>query len=253
MPRKSLAGRLLASGGRALRRQAADAAASGASSARRNIRDISNGGRFTCGCGGKSCPGSFRSLRAHKAHAAKVTSTRWVSAKARAAGRKMGKPADEMRRHVLGWLEASGLREWKTVPVRDKDGKPVERNGRVITREIPVLTDRARTRPQVGARPPRQQLAQLHRHDRHHERADRHDQKADRHEARGKPEAASQRRARAAALRGRWTEQPREPQTARPAPDDAALRDLLGRAAAHADGTRPAPSRTARTGRSTRS
>jgi hypothetical protein len=210
---------------------------------RRHTLTSLRGARFHCA----GCNADFRGYRAMNAHHLAKHASRWTSKSARAAGRKMGKETDNLRRHALGWLEAAGLREWKKVPVRDKQGKPVERNGKPVTREVPVLTDRARSRPQADGRPVRQHLRQLHRHDRHHERADGHDRKAQRHRAKGRDAKADAREARARALRDRWT------QPARPAPDDDRLRDLLGRAAAQTNGngtrtrTRPAPDQARRT------
>ena len=210
---------------------------------RRHTLTSLRGARFHCA----GCNADFRGYRAMNAHHLAKHASRWTSRSARAAGRKMGKETDNLRRHALGWLEAAGLREWKAVPVRDKQGKPVERNGKVITREIPVPTDRARSRPGVSGRPRRGELRQLHKHDRHHERADGHDRKAQQHRAKGRNAKADAREARAKALRDRWAPL-RQPQAPRTAPDDG-LRDLLGRAAAHAggNGTRPAPARKPRT------
>jgi hypothetical protein len=176
------------------------------------------GARFHCA----GCNADFRGYRAMNAHHLAKHASRWTSKSARAMGRKMGKETDNLRRHALGWLEAAGLREWKTVPVRGKDGKPVERNGKIVTREVPVPTDRARTRPEASGRLGRGHLRQLHRHDRHHERADGHDRRAQRHRDTGRDDKADTREARAAALRARW-------------PDDGRASD-----------PRPAPGRTPR-------
>jgi hypothetical protein len=86
----------------------------------------------------------------------------------------MGKDADNARRHALGWLEAAGLREWRKVPFKGRDGK--ER-----TRQVPVLTDRARARPELRGRLRGRDLRVAKNHDAGHERAKRSDGHATRH------------------------------------------------------------------------
>ena len=232
-------------------------AGQGVERARQAGHDIARGGRFTCACGEKGCPGTFRSLRAQKAHAAKHAARqagRWAGKSARAAGRAMGRPLDDARRHALSWFEAAGLREWKKIPVRDKDGNPVTgRNGKPLMREVPVKTDRARSRPALSGRLRIRDVRVAHRHDRDHEKADGHDRKAQgrharaarsaaraaalraagrdgraaRHEGRAAThrDRAASREGRAGALRDRWTER-------------------VARAARHAPEPRPVPART---------
>jgi len=157
------------------------------------------------------CGQEFRYLRAHKAHAAAHHMGRWSSAAARKAARGMGKAQDAARRHAMGWLEAAGLREWRKVPVRDKDGNArTRKDGTPITRDVPVRTGRDRSRPQLRGRVTRAQLRDAHRHDRGHERADGHDGHAARHTAhagtlsgRAKEHAAAGNRIRAALGKGR--------------------------------------------------
>jgi hypothetical protein len=96
----------------------------------------------------------------------------------------MGKGVDDGRRWALGVLEGAGLRTWKKVPVRGKDGKVVERNGRTVTRDVPVKTARAESRPVVRGRVSARQLRELHRHDTDHESAESRRLKAAGHAAR---------------------------------------------------------------------
>lgn len=214
--------RILKRLGREAAARADDAIMRAAASARQTARDINNGGRFACWCGGKGCPGTFPSLRAQKAHAAKVAARRWTSDKARKVGRQMGKARDEARRHARGWLEAAGL--------RDQAGR---------------TTDRARSRPQLRGQVTRAQLRDAHRHDRSATRAENKARKAEaraaRADARGRPDKASLHRSRAADAQFRhdtaWPQRPPRPQNEhRPAP-----------AASNGNGTRPAPARTGRT------
>jgi hypothetical protein len=234
--------------------RAEDTAARAADKARQAARDVVNGGRFTCSCGGKSCPGNFRSSRALKAHAAKVTGQRWMSAKARAVEKKMGKVWSDARRHARGWKEAAGL--------TDPRGR---------------ATAKGRSRPPVSGRVKLGDLRQAHRHDRHHEKAAARDHKATQHKDRaarhqGKAEArtgqgktagrhgrrqerhetrAQRHQDKAQSLRGRWPEQPRPPRPAqaasRPAPKTRASSNGT-RPAAKATPARPAQSVPARPG-----
>ena len=198
-----------------------EAVVRGAGKVRQGARDVVNGGRYRCSCGEESCPGSFRSLRAQKAHAARhhmAQAGRWSSKAAKAAERRMGKAVSDSRRHAIGWLEAAGLKEWRKVPIRDKDGKPrTRKDGKPMTREVPVDTAKARARPEVGARPKIADLREAHRHDQHAERtdrkADRHERKATRAESRGKPEKAATHHQRVTDIRQdhrqRWPERTR--------------------------------------------
>ena len=122
------------------------------------------------------CSKDFRGHRAWNAHHAAKHAGRWASASARKAARSMGKDADNARRHALGWLEAAGLREWRKVPFTGRDGK--ER-----TRQVPVRTDRAKSRPEIGGRVRARDLRVAQKHDDGHERAKRHDGHATRHES----------------------------------------------------------------------
>jgi hypothetical protein len=180
-----------------------------ADKAHRKFRELTHPHR----CG--SCNRDFRGYRAMNAHHLAVHAQRWTSKKARAAARAMGKDVDRMRRHAAGWLEASGL--------RDPRGK---------------TTDRARSRPQApGGRLKVRSLRQMHRHDRHHERAAGHDARAARSR---NPLRRARLQNRAAGLRGRWPGRPAPAARAastRPAP--AASRPAPARPA---PASRPAPS-----------
>lgn len=213
--------KLTSDAGHAAAGRTEEAVARAADKARQAARDTVNGGRFTCSCGEKSCPGSFRTLRAQKAHAAKhhmAQAGRWTSKSARAAERRMGKALSDGRRHAISWLEAAGLKEWRKVPIRDKDGKPRTRaDGKPMTREVPVDTAKARARPELAGRVKIRDLREADHHDRHAERTDRtagkHERRADRADARGKPEKAAEHRQRVIDTRQdhhqRWPE--REP------------------------------------------
>ena len=184
--------------GRTATALADEAAARGTARVRQGWRDMVNGSRFTCSCGDKGCPGTFRSARAQKAHAARVTATRWMSARARKAGRDMGKARDAARRHARGWLEAAGL--------RDHRGK---------------ATAKARARPELRGRVRLRTLREADRHDRHSEKTDHRaykrevrakradaragvrDQRADEAKARGRNSAAARHQARAGTHRDR--------------------------------------------------
>jgi hypothetical protein len=138
------------------------------------------------------CGKEFRYLRAHKAHALRDHAGRWAGAAARKAGRQMGKANDLARRHAVGWLEAAGLREWKTVPVRDRNGKErTGRDGKPVMRQVPVKTARAKERPELRGFIPLRTLRHTHVHDTSHERAVRADDRADRHDTATKGHAAA--------------------------------------------------------------
>ena len=143
-----------------------------ASTRRRLAASIRARTRSSFHCSG--CSRDFRGHRAWNAHHAAKHAGRWASASARKAARSMGKDADNARRHALGWLEAAGLREWRKVPFKGRDGK--ER-----TRQVPVLTDRARARPELRGRLRGRDLRVAKNHDAGHERAKRNDGHATRH------------------------------------------------------------------------
>src|ERR1035441_21844 len=143
------------------------------SRARRLAHNVRARTRSSFHCDG--CSKDFRGHRAFNAHHAAKHAGRWASASARKAARSMGKDADNARRHALGWLEAAGLREWRKVPFTGRDGK--ER-----TRQVPVLTDRAKSRPEIGGRVRARDLRAAKNHDAGHERAKRHDGHATLHE-----------------------------------------------------------------------
>ena len=165
---------------------AGDAAARVADKARQQARDVVNGGRWLCSCGGKECPGRFPTLRQQKAHAARMAAGRWNSKAARAAGRAMGKTQDRARRAARAMREAAGL---------------IDARGN--------RTARGRARPEV-ARPGKvtriRDLRHADRHDRDAERTDRragkHEQRAARADSRA---SRAQDRAEAAAKAGRDT------------------------------------------------
>ena len=186
-------------------------------------RDIRHGGRFTCSCGARTCPGRFRSLRLWKTHHLARNAGRWTSKRARAAGRAMGKDVDAMRRHARSFLEVAGL--------RDARGQH---------------TDRSRSRPQVSGRLARRDLRGLHRHDRDHERAIKRDHRADRAERKGRTDRAAAHRERAESLRARHPVRTPAPGPARvPVPVPVGAREP---AHAGGNGTRPAPERSPRNG-----
>ena len=166
------------------------------------------GSRFHCaGCGK-----DFRGYRAMNAHHLAEHAGRWAGAKARAAGRKMGKETDKMRRHARGWLESAGL--------RDKSG-----------RETPKALSRPKPRGKVRAR----DLRPLHQHDTHHEKADRLRRRALGHARKGRHGRAQALSGKADALAGRW------PQLREPAP----RRAPAPRARQNGNGRAPAAPRTA--------
>lgn len=189
-----------------------------AEKAHRKLRELTHPHR----CG--SCNRDFRGHRAMNAHHLAVHAQRWTSKKARAAARAMGKDVDKMRRHAAGWLEASGL--------RDSRG-----NG----------TARSRSRPQAaGGRLTVRKLREMHRHDKHHERAAGHDARAARSR---NPLKRVGLQHRAANLRNRWPERPRPAARPAPARTGPSSRPAPARpmpAARPAPSGRLAPSRTGR-------
>jgi hypothetical protein len=219
------------------------------------------GARFHCA----GCNADFRGYRAMNAHHAAKHAGRWASKAARGAQRKMGKETDNLRRHAMGWLESSNLRQWVKVPIRGKDGKEVVRNGRTMTRDVPVKTARADSRPSVGGHVSARQLRQLHKHDTHHESARTRRIKAAGHTARiargartpvGKL-AHRVRRSRAEThvrkadgLEARW--QPVKAPAARPAPVPRATPSPNGngRTPRASNGSRPARTGPTRSPRS---
>ena len=239
--------KLTADAGHAAAGRAEEAVTRTADKVRQAGRDAVNGGRYTCSCGAKSCPGSFRSLRQQKAHAAKIEIGRWNSKAAKAAGRAMGKVQDEARRAARGMRVAAGL-----VDMRGK------------------RTAKGKSRPALSGQVKIKDLRNVDRHDRHHERADGHDRKAAGREARagrhkGKAEARTERgkspgrhgrrqarhetraathRAKAQVLRDRWPEQSRPAPAAKPEPARTAPKARAG-----SNGSRPAPARPAPSGR----
>lgn len=145
---------------------------------REGARDIAHGGRFGCAHCGKHYP----TLARWKAHAHSHM-PRWTSKKSREFGRKIGKDEDRKRRMGRDGLEGYGL--------RDRSGKH---------------TARALSRPSSGdgrRHLTRQQLRDLHRHHRDHERADTRDRKAQALRARDKHDRASRHEQAAQALRAR--------------------------------------------------
>ena len=247
MARHGFFRKLTADAGHAAAGRTEQAVVRGADKVRQAGRAAVNGGRYTCSCGGKTCPGSFRSLRAQKAHAAKIEIGRWNSKAAKAAKRAMGKVQDEARAAARGMRVAAGL-----VDIRGK------------------RTAKGKSRPALSGQVKIRDLRNVDRHDRHHERADEHDRKADAREARaarhkGKAESrtaqgkspgrhgkrqarhegrAQKHRAEAQGLRDRWPEQSRPAPAAKPEPARAAPK-----ARADSNGSRPAPARPAPSGR----
>jgi hypothetical protein len=225
---------------RDLMRSLANAAADRTDQAAAEVRDATRGGRYTCSCGMHT-----NSRLLWNSHKCLERAGQWTGRAAREVRRRMGKAQDEARRQALRALEAARLREWRTVPVRDKDGSQrTRKDGKPMTREVPAGTARGRSRPQVGGRVRVSDLRRLHRHHRDHERADRLDERAVRHEARGRTGRAERSRAKAASRRSRWTESQPAP---RPAPQPAGSGTRPAPAAArpapqpHGNGARPAP------------
>lgn len=145
--------------------------------ARRNLRDMLAGGRFTCAC----CPGKeFRGHRALNAHHLARHGSYWAGDKAKKTGRKIGKAADAARRHARAWREAAGL--------ADRDGN---------------RTHASRSRPELSGRLRLRDLRRAHRHDRDHRKAAVRDQKADRARSGGSRYRADSHQARADSLRAR--------------------------------------------------
>jgi hypothetical protein len=184
--------------------------------------------QFTCHCG---CGRQWKDYRMMNAHFLKNYGGYWGGKGGKAMGRQIGKGKDGVRRMGRGGLEAFGH---------------VDRMGR--------RTHRARTRPETPPGKVHLRLADLrdrHRHGQDHDRADRHDRKADRAGARGDTARQADRQQRAANLRNRHPERPRPAAAPRPDRDNGRLNDLIGRAAAHANGngSRPAPERETRTPR----
>jgi hypothetical protein len=127
--------------------------------------------QFTC------CGRTWRGHRAMNAHHIARHSGMWMSKKARQAARSMGKDWDQARRHAMGWLRASGL--------RDQRGQH---------------TPKSRARPQGGGRLTMSRLREMHQHDRDSQRTDR---RAGRLERRAASAAARGQHGRADAHRAR--------------------------------------------------
>ncbi len=169
---------------------------------RKPLKDRARGlfrNQFTCAC----CPGkTFRGHRALNAHHLSRHGGYWAGQKARSAGRKIGKAADQARRHARGWQEAHGL--------LDHRGKN---------------TAKMRSRPEVRGRASVRQLRQAHLHGRD---SDRTDQRAARHERHAARSDARAERAAAFAARLKRTRLKTVAQRA-----DARVPHHRGRAATH--------------------
>ena len=154
--------------------------------ARKAVRDMLSGGRFTCAC----CPGKeFRGHRALNAHHLARHGSYWAGDKARKTGRKIGKATDAARKHARAWREASGL---------------ADRNGN--------RTHASRTRPELSGRLRLRDLRRAHRHDRDHRKAADRDQRADRAAASGSQGRADRHQFKADYLRSRHGTPSREQQ-----------------------------------------
>ena len=127
----------------------------------------------------KCCGRTWHTSRQWNAHHIAYHSGMWMSKKARAAERAMGKQLSNARRHAMGHLRAAGL--------RDHRGQ---------------LTAKARARPELRGRV---SVRQLRRADRHDRESDRTDQRAARHERNAARSDARAERAAAFAARLKQT------------------------------------------------
>ncbi len=107
------------------------------------------------------CGRNWRTSRAVNAHHIARHSGMWMSKKARAAERAMGKQLSDARRHSMGWHKAAGL--------RDQRGQ---------------RTAKARSRPELRGRVGVRQLRRAERHDRDSGRTDQRAARHERHAAR---------------------------------------------------------------------
>ena len=176
MPRKSLAGRLLTAGGRALADTAREAGNAGARKAGARLSRLRRVGRteHTCSCGLKT-----RSEFRWGTHKCLEPVGRWTGKKAQQIRRQIGKANDEVRRHARRVREYKKLAATRKIEYRDKDGN-------VRTREASVATRKGHSRPAGTTRGhlSLRSLREMDRHDRHHDKAAKRRERAARHAAR---------------------------------------------------------------------
>lgn len=186
---------------------------------------------YSCNCG---CGRRFKTPREMNAYYLGHHAQRWMSKKAKAAGRAMGKDMDKARRHARGWLESAGLRD--------------EQNRK---------TAKAKARPELSGRIKIRDLRAAHKHDRAHDRtqkvAGRSDRRAAKADARGKGDWRDIHSSRAARIRERhgkaWPERKpaARPAPARPAPSNGRTQSANGQLPGRT--ARKTPARTGRSGR----
>ena len=180
-------------------------------------------GRFTCTCS----PGKhFRSHKALNAHHLSRHGGYWAGKQGKAMRNKIGKDADNLRKHARGWLEAHGH---------------VDRMGR--------RTDRARSRPQMPERSVwNARTGRAHaRHGRDIDKADKLKAKAERARTRGSKYRADHLKAKEDSIRARHPVRPAPVRPARPAPSSNGRASANGQLPGRTARTKPA--KTGRAGR----